>query len=135
MAPAVSPSSRESLEELLKKMAQPAQASKDYKSKYPKISSEHDAKVYVEHENNYYKIYDKAYTHLTNIQKDLGVYIDRMNSAASDVERQNAETKLRHYVSKCLTDKSFIENRRTIANMTSALNVLRKRLNAYYDVY
>uniref|UniRef100_A0A7E5A069 ELL domain-containing protein n=1 Tax=Panagrellus redivivus TaxID=6233 RepID=A0A7E5A069_PANRE len=120
------------LSELLKIMSDPVKPSKRYEDKYPVLRTPSEAKIYSEHEVEYYKLYEKSYNSLVNVQRDLSVYVERMNKATSSEERKILEDKIRKYAGNCLHDETFNNQRKTVANMTNAIQVLRSRLEEFY---
>ncbi|KAE9551729.1 hypothetical protein FO519_005062 [Halicephalobus sp. NKZ332] len=121
------------LRELLGMFSDPVKPSKDYEEKYPAIKSKSDAKIYSEHEMEYYELYEKAYNHLLTVQNDLRTLVERMNNAKTEYERDNLEKKIREYATHCINDASYRNQRRTVANMTKAIQVLRNRMDTFYS--
>uniref|UniRef100_A0A914Z0D6 OCEL domain-containing protein n=1 Tax=Panagrolaimus superbus TaxID=310955 RepID=A0A914Z0D6_9BILA len=120
------------IQDLLKLLSDPLKPSKSYEEKYPTIRTPADAEVYAKHEMEYYELYEKAYNQLLSVQKDLSIYVERLNKAQTDHEKHKLEEKIRNYAARCLQDDNFRTQRRTISNMTKAIQVLRQRQDDYY---
>lgn len=71
-----------------------------------------------------------------------------MNNAKADSERITVretdyllcltypfqlEDKIRKYATHCINDASYRNQRRTVANMTKAIQVLRNRMDEFYS--
>jgi hypothetical protein len=120
------------IQDLLKLLSDPLKPSKSYEEKYPPIRTPTDAEVYAKHEMEYYELYEKAYNQLLTVQKDLSIYVERLNKSQTDQEKNKLEEKIRNYAARCLQDDNFRNQRRTVANMTKAIQVLRQRQDDYY---
>uniref|UniRef100_A0AC34RI82 OCEL domain-containing protein n=1 Tax=Panagrolaimus sp. JU765 TaxID=591449 RepID=A0AC34RI82_9BILA len=121
------------IRDLLKMMSEPVQPSKNYEEKYPPIRNVTDANTYKDHEIKYYEDYQKAYKYLGTVERDLGTFVERLNNANTTTERESIEDKIRNYATQCMQDSSYINQRRIVANMTSAIEVLRNRLSVFYE--